>query len=107
MREECMLQVGIIMKLCKALLCILCCSLTAEASSVKIVNTGDGYRLLRNGQAYLTKGAVGAVRLQELAAAGGNAIRAGTGSLDQAQALGLTVLADLPADRKSVAHRTS
>src|ERR1019366_5841307 len=84
------------MKLCKALFCILCCSLTAEASSVKIVNTGDGYRLLRNGQAYLTKGAVGAVHLQELAAAGGNAIRAGTGSLDQAQALGLTVLADLP-----------
>jgi hypothetical protein len=36
------------------------------------------------------------VHLEELAAAGGNSIRAGTGSLDRAQALGLTVLADLP-----------
>ena len=93
------------MKLCKALFCILCCSLAAEGSSVKIVNTGDGYRLLRNGQAYLTKGAVGAVHLQELAAAGGNAIRAGTGSLDQAQALGLTVLADLPFAKQRAGFR--
>ena len=85
------------MKRFEALFCMLCCSLTAaEPSHVRIVKTDGGYRLLRNGQPYFTKGADGAVHLQELAAAGGNSIRAGTNSLDQAQALGLTVLAGLP-----------
>jgi hypothetical protein len=84
------------MKLSKAAFCVLFCALAAEASVVKIVSTGDGYQLLKDGQAYFTKGAVGAVHLQELAAAGGNAIRAGTDSLDKAQALGLAVLVGLP-----------
>src|SRR5664279_2368089 len=55
-----------------------------------------GYHLLRNGQPYYVKGAVGSVHLEELAAAGGNSIRAGVQDLDRAQALGLTVLAGLP-----------
>jgi hypothetical protein len=82
----------------KALFSILCCfpPALAEPSVVGIVASGGGYRLLRNGQPYFTKGAVGAVHLEELAAAGGNSIRAGTNSLDRAQALGLAVLADLP-----------
>ena len=49
-----------------------------------------------NGKPYFVKGAVGAVHLEELVAAGGNSIRAEVESLDRAQALGLTVLADLP-----------
>jgi len=89
----------------KALLGILCCSLVAEGSVEKIVNTGSGYQLLRDGQPYFTKGAVGAVHLQELIAAGGNAIRAGTDSLDRAQALGLTVLADLPFGKQRAGFR--
>jgi hypothetical protein len=65
-------------------------------STVSIVHQGDGYALLRNGQPYFVKGAVGAVHLEELAAAGGNSIRAGATALDRAQALGLSVLTDLP-----------
>jgi hypothetical protein len=65
-------------------------------ATVSIVRQGDGYALLRNGQPYFVKGAVGAVHLEELAAAGGNSIRAGVTALDRAQALGLSVLIDLP-----------
>ena len=93
--------------------------LTAAAalagSTVSIVPQGDGYRLLRNGQPYFVKGAVGAVHLEELAAAGGNSIRAGVTALDRAQSLGLTVLMDLPfgkqrwgfnyADPSAVSHQ--
>jgi hypothetical protein len=74
--------------------------LTATAalagSAVKIERQGDGYALLRNGQPYFVKGAVGAVHLEELVAAGGNSIRADVTALDQAQALGLSVLTNLP-----------
>jgi len=68
----------------------------AGPAQVKIVRQGDGFALSRNGQPYFSKGAVGAVHLEELAAAGGNSIRAGVDALDRAQALGLSVLADLP-----------
>jgi hypothetical protein len=68
----------------------------AGPSQVKIVKQGDGFSLLRNGQPYFAKGAVGAVHLEELVAAGGNSIRAGVDALDRSQALGLSVLADLP-----------
>ena len=64
-------------------------------STLSIVRQGDGYSLLRNGQPYFVKGAVGAVHLEELAAAGGNSIRADVTALDRAQALGLSVLIDL------------
>jgi len=66
------------------------------SSTVSIVHQGDGYSLLRDGQPYFVKGAVGAVHLEELAAAGGNSVRAGVTALDRAQALGLSVLVDLP-----------
>ncbi len=65
-------------------------------STVSIVRHGDSYSLLRNGQPYFVKGAVGAVHLEELVAAGGNSIRADPAALDRAQALGLSVLVDLP-----------
>lgn len=65
-------------------------------STVSIARQGDGYALLRNGQPYYVKGAVGAVHLDDLVAAGGNSIRAGVTALDRAQALGLSVLVDLP-----------
>ncbi len=65
-------------------------------SVVKIAKRGSRYELLLNGKPYFVKGAVGAVHLEELAAAGGNSIRAGVNSLDQARNLGLTVLANLP-----------
>ncbi len=67
-----------------------------STSGVSITHHAGGYELVRNGKPYFVKGAVGAVHLEELAAAGGNSIRAGAGSLDRAQALGLTVLVDLP-----------
>ena len=68
----------------------------AGSGQVRIVRQGDGFSVLRDGQPYFAKGAVGAVHLEELVAAGGNSIRAGAAELDRAQALGLSVLADLP-----------
>jgi hypothetical protein len=68
----------------------------SSGATVSIVRQGDGYALLRNGQPYFVKGAVGKVHLEELAAAGGNSIRAGVTALDAAQSLGLSVLTDLP-----------
>jgi hypothetical protein len=77
-------------------LLLLLSACASAASTVSIVRYGDTYSLLRNGQPYFVKGAVGAVHLEELAAAGGNSIRADVTALDSAQALGLTVLIDLP-----------
>ncbi len=71
-------------------------AMLANPSQVQIVRQGDGFSLLRNGQPYFAKGAVGAEHLEELVAAGGNSIRAGVDMLDRAQGLGLSVLADLP-----------
>jgi hypothetical protein len=68
----------------------------AKPSQVKILRQGNSFSLSRNGQPYFSKGAVGAGHLEELAAAGGNSIRAGVDALDRAQSLGLSVLADLP-----------
>ena len=70
--------------------------LSAAPVPVKIVRRGDGFTLLRNGRPYFVKGAVGAVHLEELVAAGGNSIRADAADLDRAQALNLTVLVGLP-----------
>jgi hypothetical protein len=69
---------------------------TAAPAAVAIVRVGDGFTALRAGKPYFAKGAVGDVHLEELAAAGGNSIRAGVAALDRAQALGLSVLVDLP-----------
>src|SRR5580658_2948865 len=78
------------------ILVLLTATAAPAGSTLKIVRQGDGYSLLRNGQPYFVKGAVGAVHLEELVAAGGNSIRADAAALDQAQALGLSVLTDLP-----------
>jgi hypothetical protein len=61
-----------------------------------IQNTPDGYTLLRNGEAFFIKGAVGNRFLERLVQAGGNSIRASVNDLNRAHALGLTVLANLP-----------
>ena len=88
-----MLWVGNKMRL-HVLLLMFAVSLTAQ---VKIVPApAGGYQMLRNGQPYYVKGAVGSAHLAELVAAGGNSIRAGVEDLDRAQQLGLTVLAGLP-----------
>jgi GDSL-like lipase/acylhydrolase family protein/glycosyl hydrolase family 2 len=81
---------------CIPLLLLLSAGGALAGSTVTIVRQGDGYALLRNGQPYFVKGAVGAVHLEELAAAGGNSIRADAAALDHAQVLGLSVLTDLP-----------
>ena len=51
---------------------------------------------MREGQPYFVKGAVGGVRLDQLAEAGGNSTRTGPQRLDEAQRYGLTALAGLP-----------
>ncbi len=63
---------------------------------VTIERTEQGYRLLRNGEPFFIKGAVGNRFLERLVQAGGNSIRAGVKDLDTAHALGLTVLVNLP-----------
>jgi hypothetical protein len=65
-------------------------------ADVKISSDANGFQIIRDGKPYLVKGAVGAVRLKELAAAGANSIRSGPTSLDMAQELGLSVLVGLP-----------
>lgn len=67
-----------------------------HATEVRLVQNGDQYALLRDGEPYVIKGAGGSERLEELAACGGNSIRTwGTDNLepllDRAHALGLTV----------------
>jgi len=57
---------------------------------------GGGYRLLVDGKPYFIKGAVGNDYLDKLKAYGGNSIRTNPRHLDQAQALGLTALVNLP-----------
>lgn len=67
------------------------------AARVRIERTPAGvWQLTRDGKPYFVKGAVGAVHLDDLQAAGGNSIRAGVEDLDEAQRRGLTVLAGLP-----------
>jgi hypothetical protein len=74
------------------------CEITSSVPVVKIEHQGEGWQLLRNGQPFLVKGAVGWSRLDQLAAAGANAVRIGTDEkvLNQAQRLGLSALVGLP-----------
>ncbi len=65
-------------------------------SEVAIILRGEGYTLVRDGEPYFVKGAVGRAHLERLLTAGGNSIRAGVHDLDRAHALGLTVLVGLP-----------
>ena len=65
---------------------------------VHIERAGAGYELLRGGEPYFVKGAVGAAHLERIAAAGGNSVRAHPRKdlLDRAHALGLSVMVNLP-----------
>lgn len=71
-------------------------ALPALPADVKIIHENNSFQLFRDSKPYFVKGAVGSVRLEQLAAAGGNSIRSGPDSLDRAEALGLTVLVNLP-----------
>lgn len=71
-------------------------SVHGGGSFVTVVEQGDGFQLLRNGEPYFIKGAGGQDHLDRLAEAGGNSIRTwgadGIGTLlDDAHELGLTV----------------
>jgi hypothetical protein len=68
----------------------------ASAAKVQIIKQDGRYQILRDGQPYFIKGAVGGVHLDQLAAAGGNSTRAGVKSLDEAHRHGLSVLVNLP-----------
>ena len=82
---------------------LLGCCLYARAapSEVRLVGQPGRFQLLRNGQPYFIRGACADERrLHSVATAGGNSIRLWSdeklgGSLDEAQALGLTVCAGL------------
>ena len=68
----------------------------ADAIPVELVETAQGWQLLRDGDPYLIRGAGGTHSLQQLADAGGNSIRIWSGDdiddlLDEAHGLGLTV----------------
>jgi hypothetical protein len=72
----------------------------AQAATVKIVPTDDGWQLIRNSQPYVIKGVGGDKQLDKLAAAGGNSIRTWSAEklgpiLDQAHKLNLTVTVGL------------
>ena len=70
---------------------------------VKILRTGEGFQLYRNGKPYFIKGArtLGTQYMDLVASIGGNSVRIGgtgdvTAKLDTAQKYGLSVLFGLP-----------
>lgn len=64
----------------------------------QIISTGDGWRLLQDGQPFYIQGAVAPNRFEVLKACGGNAVRvnANRRSLDAAQQARLAVMGNLP-----------
>lgn len=78
--------------------------LAAQPSKVEIKREDGQFKLYRNGSPFFVKGAVwvgdsgGKFPMKDLAARGANAIRAGANlkTLDEAHALGLAVLVNLP-----------
>lgn len=83
---------------------------TAQPVKVEIRQKGDTFHLVRGGQPYFVRG-VGygggrgaGSRMTNIAALGGNSIRSGARSLDEAQAAGLTVTVGLNMPRKSNAQ---
>ena len=63
---------------------------------VEIKEKDGGYQLYRGEEPYFIKGAVGWDYLDRLAVYGGNSLRSNPKFLDQADSLGLTMLANLP-----------
>lgn len=86
--------------MCRAIVLMIMAAVLAPAAEVRFVPKGAGYELLRDGKPYLIRGAGGTQRLEQLVAAGGNAIRSwsppGRATMDEADRLGLTVLLGLP-----------
>ncbi|MCE7065066.1 hypothetical protein LZG73_07200 [Dyadobacter sp. CY326] len=74
---------------------------TNVAASVRIVKSGSGYILLRNGRPFEIRGAGGMSNFRQLQAAGGNALRVWDTTnlqqlLDSAQAHNIAVIVGLP-----------
>ena len=69
---------------------------TSAPNRVEIKEKEGAFLLYRGGEPYFIKGAVGWDYLDRLAAYGGNSLRCSPGFPDQADSLGLTVLANLP-----------
>ena len=69
-----------------------------QAAKFEITQRDDRWQLLRDGQPFYVKGAVGWHSYELLAECGGNAVRTGASrrSLDRAHRSGLTALANLP-----------
>jgi hypothetical protein len=69
-----------------------------EQTGWQIVQGGDGWRLLKDGQPFYIRGAVAPSRFDVLRACGGNAVRAtaNRATLDAAQREELVVMANLP-----------
>ncbi len=88
---------------CCALLASLICGASGKADTGQparwqIAKHGDGWRLLKDGEPFYVKGAVGSSRFDVLRACGGNAVRAPArkATLDAAHREGLAVMANLP-----------
>lgn len=73
-------------------------TLLGQPSVVHIQKNKDAFQLIRNGQPYFIKGAVGSDYLVKLKQYGGNSIRTGSNrqTLSRADSLGLTALVNLP-----------
>ncbi|WP_157492127.1 glycoside hydrolase family 2 TIM barrel-domain containing protein [Mangrovimonas sp. ST2L15] len=73
----------------------------SENAAVRVVETNEGYELLKNGKPFYIKGASGDGYIQELVQAGGNTIRLydtinTTKQLDVAYQKGVSVILDIP-----------
>jgi hypothetical protein len=87
----------------RVLLTSLVCAASGRANARQpahwqITKHGDGWRLLRDGEPFYVKGAVGSRHFDVLRACGGNAVRAPArkATLDAAHREGLFVMANLP-----------
>ena len=74
----------------------LCFISALQGATVRIAETADGWRILRDGKPFYVKGAVGDAHLDQLRAAGANSVRIGAAGLDRAAENGFMALAGLP-----------
>jgi hemoglobin-like flavoprotein len=80
----------------RLLFCLLFLIPALCAAEVRIEKTDSGFRLMRDGQSYFIRGAVGTMQLELLPISGGNSTRTAPQQLDRAHSLGLTALVNLP-----------
>jgi hypothetical protein len=71
-------------------------NLPDSPAKVEIMKQNGSYQLLKDGNPYFIKGAVGWDFLEELKAAGANSVRTSPKLLDEAHRLGFSVLVNLP-----------